>query len=616
MGAAHRAAPRVPLVRGDAAADAGRCQEQVREPLGVRGVARARGPGRRRCRRPREPRRPPRASRARPPRRRRGTRDARPAASPRRGVAAPRRVRANRPPSTNGKADRRLRRLLGRAHDHLEGRGVALRLERPQAFRQQRAHAVGSDQNGDFGPHAPDDMRASPSAGPGMRAPRGLARAASYKLDPSEEPLDLNRDQKLDLYRFMRLNRVVEERLVNLYRQGKVVGGLYRSLGQEATSVGSAYALRKGDIVGPLIRNLGRRPRDGLLPARRDDPVHGTGDFALRRQGLQSPLRQARAGRHLSDLDARGPRAGDGRDRARGPDAEEGPRHDDVDRRRRHLDRRLPRGHQLRRGPEAPPRRHRREQRMGVLDTLPQADGGEDPRRQGRGVRDPRRARRRQRRPRGPRRRAPRGRLRARGRRAHPHRGGHLSHEGARRARRAGLRAEGRARGPGAPRIRSSGTRGRSSPRAPPRPTSSRRSTRPSARRSIARSSSRRRALSHPRNSRSKGSTRVSRRRVLRPRRRPPSPGGAPERRPRTSEAPTTGAPARGQTTYVDAIREGLREEMARDEQRLPHRRGHRRLRRRVQGDRRPHGRSSAKTASSTRRSPKPRSSAPPSARP
>lgn len=68
---------------------------------------------------------------------------------------------------------------------------------------------------------------------------------------------DLTREQKLELYRYMRLNRVVEERLVNLYRQGKVVGGLYRSLGQEATSVGSAYALKKGDIVGPLIRNMG-----------------------------------------------------------------------------------------------------------------------------------------------------------------------------------------------------------------------------------------------------------------------------------------------------------------------------------------------------------------------
>ena len=69
--------------------------------------------------------------------------------------------------------------------------------------------------------------------------------------------MDLSREQKRDLYRFMRSNRVAEEKLVNLYRQGKVVGGLYRSLGQEATSVGTAYALKKGDIVGPLIRNLG-----------------------------------------------------------------------------------------------------------------------------------------------------------------------------------------------------------------------------------------------------------------------------------------------------------------------------------------------------------------------
>ena len=56
--------------------------------------------------------------------------------------------------------------------------------------------------------------------------------------------MDLTREQKLELYRFMRLNRVVEERLVNLYRQGKVVGGLYRSLGQEATSVGTGVRAR------------------------------------------------------------------------------------------------------------------------------------------------------------------------------------------------------------------------------------------------------------------------------------------------------------------------------------------------------------------------------------
>jgi pyruvate dehydrogenase E1 component alpha subunit/2-oxoisovalerate dehydrogenase E1 component alpha subunit len=78
----------------------------------------------------------------------------------------------------------------------------------------------------------------------------------------------LPRESLLELYSFMRLNRMAEERLAALYRQNKVIGGLYRSLGQEACSVGSAYALEAGDIFTPLIRNLGAilvrggKPRD------------------------------------------------------------------------------------------------------------------------------------------------------------------------------------------------------------------------------------------------------------------------------------------------------------------------------------------------------------------
>lgn len=71
------------------------------------------------------------------------------------------------------------------------------------------------------------------------------------------EGLDLDREGLLDLYWYMLLNRRLEERLVNLYRQGKVIGGVYRSLGQEAESVGTAYALARRDFVSPLIRNLG-----------------------------------------------------------------------------------------------------------------------------------------------------------------------------------------------------------------------------------------------------------------------------------------------------------------------------------------------------------------------
>jgi TPP-dependent pyruvate/acetoin dehydrogenase alpha subunit len=77
---------------------------------------------------------------------------------------------------------------------------------------------------------------------------------------------ELPRERQLELYRFMKLTRMVEDRLGNLYRQGKVVGGLYSSRGQEATSVGSAYALAPQDVVGPLIRNLGTMLVRGVEP--------------------------------------------------------------------------------------------------------------------------------------------------------------------------------------------------------------------------------------------------------------------------------------------------------------------------------------------------------------
>jgi pyruvate dehydrogenase E1 component alpha subunit/2-oxoisovalerate dehydrogenase E1 component alpha subunit len=93
----------------------------------------------------------------------------------------------------------------------------------------------------------------------------------------------LTRAQRLELYYWMRLTRSLEERLVNLYRQTKVVGGLFRSLGQEADAVGSAYALRQGDILSPLIRNLGSMLVKGATPleilkqymAKGDSPTRG-----------------------------------------------------------------------------------------------------------------------------------------------------------------------------------------------------------------------------------------------------------------------------------------------------------------------------------------------------
>ena len=113
---------------------------------------------------------------------------------------------------------------------------------------------------------------------------RGAARHRVVPA-PAAPSAALDRVQKLELYYYMRLTRSLEERLVNLYRQTKVVGGLFRSLGQEADAVGSAYALdrTKGDFLSPLIRNLGAMLVQGAQPleivrqymAKGDSPTRG-----------------------------------------------------------------------------------------------------------------------------------------------------------------------------------------------------------------------------------------------------------------------------------------------------------------------------------------------------
>src|ERR1035438_4565176 len=67
----------------------------------------------------------------------------------------------------------------------------------------------------------------------------------------------LSREQLIEIYRWMLLNRRMETALENLYKQGQVVGGVYFGLGQEACSCASAYALHKDEWLGPMIRNQG-----------------------------------------------------------------------------------------------------------------------------------------------------------------------------------------------------------------------------------------------------------------------------------------------------------------------------------------------------------------------
>lgn len=96
---------------------------------------------------------------------------------------------------------------------------------------------------------------------------KSTLNADEWKLADSDRPSDrLRQEQLLEMYYFARLAREVEERLVILFRQSKVIGGLYRSLGQEGESVATAYALERRDAVLPLIRNMGALMTMGVRP--------------------------------------------------------------------------------------------------------------------------------------------------------------------------------------------------------------------------------------------------------------------------------------------------------------------------------------------------------------
>jgi TPP-dependent pyruvate/acetoin dehydrogenase alpha subunit len=112
----------------------------------------------------------------------------------------------------------------------------------------------------------------------------------------------LTHEQQLELYYFMQLNRRLEDRLVKLFRQNKIVGGVYSSLGQEAVSIGTSYALEPRDWMAPMIRNIGTllvkgfKPRDIFTQhmAKYTSPTHGkdgTSHFGdLKKLHVVSPI--------------------------------------------------------------------------------------------------------------------------------------------------------------------------------------------------------------------------------------------------------------------------------------------------------------------------------------
>lgn len=117
--------------------------------------------------------------------------------------------------------------------------------------------------------------------------------------------MDLSPDLLTRAYYWMCFTRTFDDRLINLYKQGKIAGGIFSQLGHEAISVGAALALAPEDVIAPMHRDIGAYLVRGMAPQRlmaqymgradgvsggRDSNLHGCGDLSLGIIGYVSPL--------------------------------------------------------------------------------------------------------------------------------------------------------------------------------------------------------------------------------------------------------------------------------------------------------------------------------------
>jgi len=75
-------------------------------------------------------------------------------------------------------------------------------------------------------------------------------------IEPCAQTAAVGPEERLELFRLVLLQRIFEERVTALYRQGRVPGSVYTGRGQEAVAAGAGLALGPDDVVAPLNREL------------------------------------------------------------------------------------------------------------------------------------------------------------------------------------------------------------------------------------------------------------------------------------------------------------------------------------------------------------------------
>ena len=100
---------------------------------------------------------------------------------------------------------------------------------------------------------------------------------------PARPAPDVPRATRLELFRLVLLQRLMEERIMALYRQGRISGSVYTGRGQEAVGAGAGLALGPDDVIAPLNRELAAHLARGVTVAdvfrnylgRGDGPTRG-----------------------------------------------------------------------------------------------------------------------------------------------------------------------------------------------------------------------------------------------------------------------------------------------------------------------------------------------------
>ncbi|MGC4116042.1 MAG: thiamine pyrophosphate-dependent dehydrogenase E1 component subunit alpha [Myxococcales bacterium] len=118
--------------------------------------------------------------------------------------------------------------------------------------------------------------------------------SADPERDPKIAPADLR-----SLYRLMRLNRALDERMTTLQRQGRI-GFYIGSIGEEACILGSAFVMRPNDWIFPAYREHGAALLRGMPLQRFVANLFGNSEDPVK--GRQMPCHEAWAPANIASI--------------------------------------------------------------------------------------------------------------------------------------------------------------------------------------------------------------------------------------------------------------------------------------------------------------------------